>query len=162
MAKNWIVAVLGSAALAMSAGALAQKQQAASGFYIGGDVGNADFGNDDDTSIKILGGYQINRNFAAEVGYSQLLDKGGVEVTAFELVGVGMYPLGNQFSILGKLGLAKVNVDFVGRSDDSTELTFGVGVQYDLNPRLGFRGQWQRYDTDQEVDVLSIGVIYKF
>src|SRR4030095_590520 len=110
MKKNWIVAVLGSAALAMSAGALAQKQQAGTGFYIGGGVATADLGSDDDTPLKILGGYQINRHFAAEVGYSQLLDKGGVEVTAFELVGVGMYPLGNQFSIFGKLGFATVNV----------------------------------------------------
>jgi OOP family OmpA-OmpF porin len=163
MTKNWLVAVLGSAALAMSAGALAQKQQAGTGFYIGGEIGNADFGSDDDTSLKILGGYQINRHFAAEVGYSQLFDKGGAEVTAFELVGVGMYPLGNQFSIFGKLGIASVNVDTVVGSNDNTELTFGVGVQYDLNPKFGFRGQWQRYDTDpNSVDVLSIGVIYKF
>jgi opacity protein-like surface antigen len=163
MMKKWLIALLGSAALATSAGALAQKQQAGTGFYIGGDVGNADFGNDDDTSIKILGGYQINRNFAAEVGYSQLFDKGGAEVTAFELVGVGMYPLGNQFSLLGKLGLARINVDTAAGSRDKTELTFGVGVQYDLNPKFGLRGQWQRYDTDPDsVDVLSIGVIYKF
>jgi len=161
MTKNWLVAMLGSAAMAVSAGAPAQ-QGPTPGFYVGADVGNADFGSEDDTAIRVLGGYQINRNFAAELGYSQLLDKGGVEVSAFELVGIGLFPLGNRFSIFGKLGFANVDVETPGTSQDRTELTYGVGVQYDLTPRFGLRGQWQRYDTDTEVDVLSVGVTYRF
>ena len=37
-----------------------------------------------------------------------------------------------------------------------------IGVQYDASPRLGVRAGWQRYDTDEEVDLLSIGFLYRF
>lgn len=165
MMKKWLIALLGSAALATSAGALAQKQQAATqGFYVGGEVGKFDGDGDDDTAVKILGGYQFHRQFAAELSYGNLFDKGGVEVTAWELVAVGLYPVGNNLSILGKLGFAMWDIDTgIAGSRDGTDLTFGVGVHYDLNPKLGIRGQWQRYDiNDNDADLFSIGLIYKF
>lgn len=158
--KGFIAAMLGAAAMAMSAGALAQQQQ--QGWYAGIEVGNAEVGNTDDTSFKILGGYQISRALAAEVGYGRLIDKGNVEANALELVGVGSFPVGNQFSLFGKLGVANIEVDVPGRSEDKTELTYGLGAQYDFTPKLGLRGQWQRYDTNEEVDVLSVGIIYRF
>jgi OOP family OmpA-OmpF porin len=160
MTKKWLVALLSVAAMTFSAGAMAQGMM--SGAYVGLDVGQADFGDEDDTAFKIFGGYQFHRNIAAEVGYSMLLDKGPVEVTALEVVAVGMFPLANQFSILGKLGLANVEVETPVGSDDKTELTYGLGVQYDVTRNLGARLQWQRYDTDEAVDLLSIGVLWKF
>jgi OOP family OmpA-OmpF porin len=159
MTKKWLVAMLGAAAMTVSAGALAQTVP---GFYVGADVGQADFGDEDDTAFKILGGYQFHRNVAVEIGYSMLLDKGPVEVTALEAVVVGSFPVANQLSILGKLGLANVEVEASGLSEDKTELTYGLGLQYDVTPKLGIRGQWQRYDTDEAVDLISIGVIYRF
>ena len=131
-------------------------------WYVGGEIGNADFGSQDDTSIKFLGGYQFHRHFAAEVGYGWLFDKNGAEVTALELVGLGIYPITNQLSIYGKLGLANIDVETRFGSQDSTELTFGAGLQYDITPKFGVRGQFQRYDTDQKVDVFSIGVLFRF
>lgn len=160
MSKKWLVSILGAAAMLVSAGALAQATVPA--FYAGLDIGKADFGDEDDTAFKLLGGYQFHRNFAAEVGYSQLLDKGPVEVTALELVGVGLFPLTPQLSLLGKLGLANVEVDTPVGSDDKTELTYGIGLQYDVSRNLGARVQWQRYDTDEEVDLFTIGVIWRF
>jgi OmpA-OmpF porin, OOP family len=160
MTKKWLVAMLGAAAMSVSAGAVAQG--ALSGGYVGLDVGQAEIGDEDDTGFKIFGGYQFHRNIAAEVGYGLLVDKGGVEVTALEVVAVGMFPLANQFSIFGKLGLANVEVEIRGRSDDKTELTYGIGAQYDFTRNLGARLQWQRYDTDQEIDLFTIGVIWKF
>jgi OOP family OmpA-OmpF porin len=157
--KKWLVAVIGAAALALSAAASAQQL---TGFYAGAEFGQADVGSDDDTAVKILGGYQVNRNFAAEVGYSMLFDKGGVEVTALEVVGIGLFPVANQLSIYGKLGFANVDVETPGGSDDKTELTWGLGAQYDVSARLGVRAGWQRYETDEEVDLLSIGVVYRF
>jgi OOP family OmpA-OmpF porin len=146
--------------MTMSAGALAQ--QTMPGWYVGADVGSAEIGNDDDTAFRVLGGYQINRTFAAEVGYSRLLDKGGVEASAWELVGIASFPIANRWSAFGKLGLANVEVEAAGVSDDKTELTYGLGVQYDMSSKFGIRGQWQRYNTDNEVDMFSIGVIYRF
>jgi OOP family OmpA-OmpF porin len=165
MTKKWFVAMLGAAAMAVSTGALAQKQQAATqGFYVGGEFGKFDIDSEDDTAFKILGGYQFHRNFAGEFSYANLFDKNGVELTAWELVVVGLYPVGNNLSIMGKLGFAMWDVDagFFG-SRDGTDLTFGLGVQYDLNPKLGIRGQWQRYDIDDnDADLFSIGLIYRF
>lgn len=175
MLKNWLVAVLGGTAIVLSTGALAQKkpQPATQGFYVGGDIGNFDIGNDDDTAFKIFGGYQFHPNFAVEFGYSNLFDKSvsgvNVEVTAWELVGVGTYPLGNNLSIFGKLGFAmwdatvSTGIPGFSASDDGTDLTFGVGLQYDFNRNLALRGQWQRYDVaNEDADLFSIGLIYKF
>jgi OOP family OmpA-OmpF porin len=154
--------MLGAAALAVSAGAYAQ-QPATTGFYIGAEVGNTDLdGADDDIGFKLLGGYQFHRNIAAELGYGMLYDKGGAEVTAIELVAVGMFPIANQLSIIGKLGFANVDVEVAGASDDKTELTWGLGVQYDLSRNLGLRALWQRYETDNSVDFLALGVTWKF
>ncbi len=160
MTKKWLVAMLGSAALTLSAGAIAQ--QTVPGFYAGLDVGQADIEDEDDTAFKLYGGYQFHRNIAAEIGYSRLLDKGGVKVTAIEVVAVGIFPVANQISILGKLGFANVDFKGPGGSTDSTDLTYGVGVQYDFNRNLGARAQWQRYDSEAEVDLFSIGIVYKF
>ncbi|HZO00614.1 MAG TPA: outer membrane beta-barrel protein, partial [Burkholderiales bacterium] len=113
--------------------------------------------------FKIFGGYQFHRNIAAEVGYGLLFDKDGAEVTSMEVVAVGIFPLTNQFSIIGKLGFAMVDVEFPGGSDDSTDLTYGIGVQWDLNRNLGFRAQWQRYQHDiDDADFISVGVLWRF
>ena len=161
MTKKWLVSMLGAAAMTVSAGALAQS--ATTGFYIGAEVGNTDVsGADDDVGFKLLGGYRFHRNIAAEVGYGMLYDKSDVEVTALEFVAVGMYPINNQFSILGKLGLANVEVDSPFGSEDKTELTWGVGAQFDLTPNLGLRGIWQRYETEDAINYLALGVTWKF
>ena len=162
MNKKWLVAMLGAAAMSMSAGAIAQ-QQPASGWYVGGDVGQLDLEDaDKDTAFRILGGYQINRTFAAELGYAMLYDKDNVEVTAWELVGIGSFPLANRFSVFGKLGFAMWEAEFPGGDDDGTDLTYGIGLQYDVSRNLGLRAQWQRYDVEADADVLSVGLVYRF
>jgi hypothetical protein len=35
-------------------------------------------------------------------------------------------------------------------------------LQYDFSPKVGARLQWQRYDTSSEIDVVSVGVHYRF
>jgi OOP family OmpA-OmpF porin len=160
--------MLGAAAMLISFGALAQARDV--GFYAGASIGSADLGPDDDTAVKVFGGYQINRTFAAEFGYTDLGDVVVIGQTAkanaWELVGLAKFPVGNRVSLYGLLGLAKVDsersVFGVRTSDDSTELTIGFGAQYDFSPQLGVRGQWQRYDTNQEIDVISLGFVYKF
>jgi len=42
------------------------------------------------------------------------------------------------------------------------ELTYGAGLQYDFTRRIALRDQWQRYDTEEKIDLLSIGVIVQF
>jgi OOP family OmpA-OmpF porin len=160
MTKKWLVALLSAAAMTFSAGAMAQGMM--SGGYVGLDVGQTDVGDEDDTGFKIFGGYQFHRNVAAELGYGMLFDTGGVEVTSLEAVAVGMFPLANQFSIFGKLGFAMLEAETAFGSEDETEITWGIGAQYDVTRNLGLRLQWQRYETDDSIDFLSIGVLWKF
>lgn len=159
MTKKWLIAMLGAAAMTASAGALAQ---AAMPLYVGVDVGKSDIASEDDIGFKLYGGYQFHRNVSAEIGYGLLFDKSDVEVTALEFVAVGMYPVAPQLSLIGKLGLANVEVDSPVGSDDKTELTFGIGAQFDFSRNLSARVMWQRYDTEEELDFFSVGVVYRF
>jgi OOP family OmpA-OmpF porin len=163
MTKRWFVSLLGAAAMAVSGAAFAQAP-AVPAFYIGAEIGQGDAGEEDGLGWKFLGGYQFHRNFAAEVGYGWLVDEDDVEVTALEFVGVGMFPLGNNFSVVGKLGFASWEFDAPGgTNEDGTDLTWGVGVQWDFSRNLGLRAMWQRYETDpEETDFLNIGVLWKF
>jgi OOP family OmpA-OmpF porin len=160
MTKKWLVVLLSAAAMTFSAGAMAQGMM--SGGYVGLDVGQTDTEVGDDTGFKIFGGYQFHRSVAAELGYGLLFDKEGVELTSLEAVAIGSFPLANQFSIFGKLGLAMLEAEGPGGSEDQTEITWGIGAQYDVTRNLGLRLQWQRYETDDSIDFLSLGVLWKF
>lgn len=168
--KGLIAVVLG-ALLAVSASAVyAQGQPDRPGWYVGGSFGQADLGPDTDTAWKIFGGYDINRHFAAEIGYSDLgeVTELGInsDAKAYELSGLLKFPLNNQFSLFGLAGIANVKAETSGPlgtvSDDSTEFTWGLGAQMNLSPNFGLRAQWQRYETDEEIDVISIGALWKF
>ena len=163
MTTKWFVSMLGAAAMAVSGAAFAQASTSpVPAFYIGAEVGQGEAGDEDDLGYKILGGYQFHRNFAAELGYGILLDKDNAEVTTLELVAVGMWPLGNNFHLLGKLGFANWEIDTRGGSTDGTDLTWGVGAQFDMGRNLGLRAVWQRYEADEEIDFFNVGVIWKF
>jgi OOP family OmpA-OmpF porin len=190
------------AAAMATAGVVASSAMAQSmadrGGYVGGAFGQSSADcepsaglscDDKDTSWKVFGGYQINRNFAVELGYANLgeisISGGGVrataESTAWDLVGLGIWPVNNQFSIYGKLGVYMATVDVsvspsaAGESgdDSTTGLTFGAGVRYNFTRNLGLQAEWQRYgkveapsDTaitgDSDLDVLSVGIVYRF
>jgi OmpA-OmpF porin, OOP family len=167
-------------------------------FYVGGSIGQTDVKDgctglnvpgvscdDEDTSWKIFGGYQFNRNFALELGYVDLGEvkasgPGGtatIEATAFELVGVGMLPLANNFSLYGKIGLYRAETEvsvntflLVASEDESnTDLTFGIGAQFDVSKQFAIRAEWQRYQDvgggdigESDVDVISVGALFRF
>ncbi len=174
--KNTIKAFLATSAL-FFAGAAAAQQPSVSSVYVGGTIGQAEYkdggGDDKDTAWRILGGYQFNRYFAAELGYHNLGEAsaaaGAVEGTAWELVGIGAYPLVDKLSAYGKLGVYRGELEGLGAEETNTDLTFGVGLQYDLVKNVGLRGEWQRYSkmgggnlVETDVDVLSVGVVYRF
>jgi OOP family OmpA-OmpF porin len=176
MNKKWFAAMLGAAAMAVSAGAVAQSR-GETGWYAGVHIGQSDVDElgEKDTSFRILGGYRINRTFAAELAYTDFgeatLFGATFEGSAIELTGVASFPIADRFSIYGKLGLARGEADvtvpgFGSASEDSIELTYGAGLRYDFSQNMGVRGEWQRYtdvgDGASDVDVLSIGVVFNF
>jgi OOP family OmpA-OmpF porin len=175
-----IKALLAIAALAFAGGAAAQPSL--SSVYVGATIGEAELkdacagvgGCDEkDTAWRILGGYQFNRYFAAELGYHNLGEAsapaGKTEATAWELVGVARYPLTGEFSVYGKLGGYRGELEAPTAEETNTDFTYGVGLQYDILKNVGVRGEWQRYNkmgggalVETDVDVLSVGVVYRF
>lgn len=163
--KKAMAAFLALAAMAMALPAAAQSTAGSRHFYAGGTIGS---NNDEEVAMRLLGGYQFTPNIAAEVGYHRLGDMNfsGARATprAIELLGVGMAPVG-PVSLYGKLGLYQGSKTPGG---DNTDLTYGFGVLYDLARNLGVRGEVQRYEGlkgvggNEDVDVLSVGVIYRF
>jgi len=164
--KIAVAAMFGMSAMTISASALAQRA-AETGWYVGASIGkNDDF--DDEMAWKITGGYQINRNLAAELSYTKLGEASvlgtNIEASAWELIGLYKFPLANKFSVYGLAGLARLESEAVlpiigKQSDTSTEFTYGIGVQYDFSTNVGVRAQWQNYDDS---GVISLGVVYKF
>lgn len=164
--------------------------------YLGGTVGQAnakDFCTDvsgagttcDDkyTSWSILVGYKWNRNLGFEIGYRDLGQAhanglgGSVtsEAKAFELVALGILPVGDRFSVYGKFGAyfgdsstvtSIAGVGVASDHDSNIDLTYGVGVQFELTQQFGLRAEWQRYQdmgtANIDVDAISLGVIWRF
>jgi OmpA-OmpF porin, OOP family len=184
--------------LAVPSIGMAQGMAADTGWYVGGSIGQSEIGacdgiggpgvscDDKDTSWRILGGYQVNKHFALELGYQQIGEAnasgpGGsikLEATVMEFVAVGMLPVADRFSVYGKIGLYRGETDASGNtfltgpiseSESNTDLTFGVGLQFDVARNFGVRAEWQRYQDigggnigEGDVDVMSIGLIYRF
>jgi OOP family OmpA-OmpF porin len=171
-----VLAVAGlSAALGFAESAAAQSSLAS--WYVGGTLGQSKFkdsGDDNkDTAWRILGGYQLNRYFSAELGYHNLGEvssaAGKTKGNAWELVGIGAWPLIEQVSVYGKLGAYRGELKGAGAKENNNALTYGAGLQYDLTKQVGLRGEWQRYNkmgggsiAETKVDVLSVGVLYRF
>ncbi|HYR34373.1 MAG TPA: outer membrane beta-barrel protein, partial [Burkholderiales bacterium] len=121
MNKKALVAVLGVTAAAFAFPAAAQDLSAV---YIGGGLGQSKFKkvcqdagpgetcDDKDTAFKIFGGYQFNKNFAAEFGYTDLGKAKFSDPTfsaefkayVWELSAIGAFPVMDAFSIYGRLG----------------------------------------------------------
>ena len=167
-----IKAVVALAAIAF-AGSAAAQQPVVAAPYVGGTIGQAEYkdatGDDKDTAWRILGGYQFNRHFAAELGYHDLGQVSAVEGNAIEVVGIGAFPIVDKLSAYGKLGVYRGELEAPGVKETNSDLTYGVGLQYDFLKNVGVRGEWQRYSkmgggnlVETDVDVMSVGLIYRF
>ncbi|HEU5468480.1 MAG TPA: outer membrane beta-barrel protein [Steroidobacteraceae bacterium] len=157
---------------------------------------------DSDTGFGIAGGYQVNPWFAAELAYVDLGDIAydasgtvtdgistfdadfGLEQSAagpvFSLLGI--WPIGERFSVFGRLGIALMSVDadvdvtIDGESaadsvsTDRSNLMYGVGGEYLFNERFGVRLGWDRYAEvgsedltgDTDYDLVTLGLRYNF
>ena len=148
---------------------------------------------DRSTGFKLYGGYQLHRNFALEGGYFDLgkfgytantiptgtLD-GNIKLKGFNLDAVGILPITDQFSALGRVGLnyAKASDSFTGTgavnvtnpnpSKSGTNYKLGVGLQYAFTEALGMRAEVERYRVNDavgnkgHVDLFSVGLVYRF
>jgi len=138
---------------------------------------------DKDTGFKIYGGYQFNRNFGLELAWVDLgkasysgtflglpVTGGTVKASGLNISAVGTLPLGSGFALFGKAGLfaweSEANdvtggVPFSGK-EDGTDLSIGVGASYDFTKNFAIRAEWERFKAVGDIDLLSVGIVYKF
>lgn len=143
------------------------------GWYVGGGFGSSDDAVLDETAsaLKLFGGYQFNKNLAAEAAFVDLgeFDALGLP-NALEQYGlafqvVGLVPIGQRGAFFGKAGLFLWDVDFLGTTvDDGTSAAFGVGGEFDFSERWGARIEWERFNdiSGGDVDLISGSVVYRF
>lgn len=184
-----------ASALALS-GVLAAAQASAQGF-LGGSIGQSDIDDEitsglitsgtvdgKDTGWKIFGGYMFNRHFGIEGAYVDLgevsysgtfgaapVTGGKIEVSGVNFAAIGSYPVSEQFSVFGKLGLfiwdAEASDTTGGvpfsATEEGTDLSFGIGVSYNFTRNLGVRAEWEMFKTDlADATLLSIGLVWRF
>ncbi len=153
--------------------------------YVGGSIGRSDYEQDscllfcDDraTGGKLFTGGQVNQYFGVELGYVYLgeADRNGGDIRAqgLNLSLVGHIPVSDQFKLFGKVGTiwgftrTRAPAGQPSGHEDSLRLSYGLGLQVDVNRNWAVRGDWDRYrfeypDRKDDADLYSIGLVYKF
>jgi OmpA-OmpF porin, OOP family len=148
------------------------------------DFNSSDFPTDPDfdrqlddraTTWNIGVGYRFHRNIAVELGYASLGEYNArytgtgafagettndeYDVTAWKLAAVGILPVMQQLSLIGKLGVALTRVEnrfseSIGgvtasesASKSKSTLLWGLGAQYDVTKNLGLRAEYESFGT---------------
>lgn len=177
-----------SIALAILAVVVATPAFAAdSGAYIGLNYGRATASGNlvaalstthSDSALGLTGGYQFTKNFAAELQFIDFgnLTEGSTRTTTdgFALSAVGILPVSEQFSVFAKLGYARTSLNVsaptISHIDTKSDITYGVGAQFNFTDSVGVRvgydsykvGQESPYGTNGTYKVASASVVYKF
>lgn len=171
--------LLAGTVLAAALGALSFNTLAAEpvGWYAGAGVGQSmideDLLDDEDTGFQVFGGYQFHPNWGVELAYTDFgkVEYGGVaslEADTASLVAVGTLPFTEKFSGYAKAGFHAWDADLrasgIGRvSDDGTDPTYGLGLQYRFTDNVALRGEYSRFEMeDVDVDLAQVQVRFDF
>lgn len=151
-------------------------------WYVAGALGVSDFGScpggaacdASDQAYKVYAGYRFSRWIAVEAGYSDLgktTATAGDSVTETKPRGVtahvvGLWPLSERFSLLGRLGViygdSKVTGTAPTRNEKGAEFAGGAGIHFDLTRDIALRLEWERFRLRDEVDAITLGVVARF
>ena len=129
-----------------------------------------------DTAWRLFGGWQFNRNLALEAGVFSLgrfgftsttvpagTLHGDITLRGLNLDLVGTLPLGERWSLLGRVGaqVARATDRFSGTgavsvlnpnpSKRETNVKFGGGIQYEFNRSFLLRAEAERYRINDAV-----------
>jgi opacity protein-like surface antigen len=164
MLKKIVIA----AALVISTGAAVAAD--ANPFYAGVDLGS--------TKVDGLGsrktgfggfvGYQFSENLAVEGGYRRLasytISGVDLDLNQAHISAVGIAPLGNGFSLYGRLGYnnidASASVAGKTASASTSGALVGIGAAYTVAPNITVRAEFQRPSSDSTN--FNLGVAFKF
>lgn len=130
---------------------------------VNGPGGSAD---DSANGLKIYGGYLWPSRFGVEAGYYDLgkydvrafgAETDEFEVSAFSISGVYALPMGANFDLNLKLGLAFTKVDytcmagcgfpFVSTSKSGTSGLLGAGVGWNVVPNFSLRADFEYFSA---------------
>jgi len=144
---------------------------------------------DNPTVYRLQGGYQLNQNWAVEGGYlgssnTNYSASGGNlpgtvtssgSLSGWNVTGVGILPLANKFSLVGKLGVANMQESAdvsagnfsTSTGGSKTDATYGVGLKYDFNNATFIRADLDSYNIgnsngSSRSTIGTINVGYKF
>lgn len=146
-----------------------------------------------DIGFKLFGGYQFNRYVALEGGYFNLGKFGFTSTTVpvgtltgqIKLQGVnldlvGSLPLGERWTVLGRVGAqyaqakdsfsstGAVSVGNPNPSKSAINYKYGAGLQYELNPSILVRAEAERYRVDDavgnrgDVNFFAVSLVFPF
>lgn len=167
---------------------------AESGFLLGIDAGKADahkychnISNCDssDTSIRGDVGYQFDKNWSAELGYTSFgsLFKShdnnfdaSQKASAWTVSGIGTLLLTERFGVFGRVGAARYSTDNSGtvqgvpvKDEKKVKPYLGAGVKFDLTQNVALRAEYQLYTNISRVDGakddvqgLYAGAVFRF
>jgi len=157
------------------------------GAYVGASVGQSDAtvisGPVDvggtDTSWKIMGGYTFMKFVGIEGSYRNL---GGIDesfgtttfstdATSLDVFGVGILPVG-PVDLFAKLGYSRIEFDAaindpiltqpVSASDSQNELAYGAGVGFRIGNKVAIRLEYEAFDTQETLSMISAGAVFRF
>lgn len=152
---------------------------------------------DRDAGWKAFVGYRFNRHLAIEgalvhIGEFAVRSRVTTPIPAFGTTvthdvdskvkvrsslpvvsALGILPLGDRFSLYGRLGIHTLNASYsilnVSGSDDKAGLVYGFGADIDITHNVAVRAEWERYaDVGRkhigrsDADLLTLGVLVRF
>jgi len=144
--------------------------------YIGLNAGRTDLNAARNaTAYDVYAGGMWNKNFGLEIGMTDFgnINRGATSVDAygFSLKAVGVMPLSESFSAFAKLGTmysrTKVNDGASRVSDNGWGSTYGLGLNFDINPQLAAVAEWNQTNvqlagTNEHINTTSVGLKYRY
>ncbi len=152
--------------------------------YVEGALGQAKIENSNDstsdTSISLLGGYQVFAkgplSVGTELGYNQYLSEdtetpfgtATSTISSLSLGGKVGYEVIPKLQVFGRIAYEsmKQEVEFLGASasETSDEFTYGIGASYEVAKQLTVGTQYKYAQLDSKTDLsnMSVSVGYQF
>lgn len=174
-----------------AAGAAAQQADPkGAGWYLGGGIRPVVPQVDEtDIGYRYFGGYRFSRNWGVELGYSDLgkgdgepgvlpVQKSAAQTSAWTLAGTGVWPIGEAFSLLGRVGLSVTSPDATALAAGGATgsalpryrptVLWGFGGQYDVTGNVGLRVDYNNFGrladdpNGTRSDLWSVNAVVRF
>lgn len=135
-------------------------------------------------SGKLFGGYDLDKTWGIEAGYTDFRKSNAnytlnnatgnarTDGNAYYVAGKATAPLNDQFSVFGKLGVARTKVSLsasdpmLNASQSKTGLYAGLGGQYNLSKQVALTLEYERYGQSTNYgpkpNVWTVGAKYNF